>query len=222
MTTPANIYEALSLAQAEVKAAYKSGDNKFDRYQYAKLEDFIDVAKPIMAKLGLSLAVSVTDLIPLEGRKTKNGGEEHAVRVKLTGSLYWKDGTKIEVSCYGEGQDRADKSIYKAITGGKKYLMASLFQIPTTDDPEADETVGQSPTAAAKVDPTTGELKKAQPKWSDEQRTEIGRWFAAIIQGVENGERLVNDFRQKYKYTDPAEVIRLCKEWCHDDLGVEP
>jgi hypothetical protein len=215
------IYTAISKAQGRIKAAYKSGDNKFDRYQYAKLEDFMDAAKPILADLGLSLVCSVTDLLPLEDRTTKGGGTEHAVRVKVLGTLYYSDGTKIEVCCFGEGQDRADKAIYKAITGAKKYLIASLLQIPTTDDPEADETVGQSPAAAAKVDATTGEVKKAQPKWTDEQRAEIGHWFAAVIQGVTEGERLVNEFRAKYKYTEPVEVIRLCKSWCKD-LGVEP
>jgi hypothetical protein len=42
-----------------------------------------------------------------------------------------------------------------------------------------------------------------------------------VIQGVAEGERLVAEFRAKYKYTDPVEVIKLCKTWCAD-LGVEP
>ncbi len=31
-----------------------------------------------------------------------------------------------------------DKGIYKAMTGGLKYALLSLFLIPTTDDPERD------------------------------------------------------------------------------------
>ena len=221
MSIPTNIHEALSLAQAKVKAAFKSGDNKFDKYHYAKLEDFIEVAKPIMSELGLALVISADELIPLDDRKTKAGGEEHAVRVKLTGTLYYKDGTSIVSHCYGEGQDRADKSIYKAITGGKKYLMAGLFQIPTTDDPEADETVGAAPAAPLKIDVTTGETVKKQPTWTDEQRTEIGTWFAAVIQGETSGEKMVYAFRNKYKYTAADTVITLCKAWCKE-LGIVP
>jgi hypothetical protein len=73
----------------------------------------------------------------------------------------------------------------------------------------------------AKVDTTTGEVKKAQPKWDDAQRTEIGHWFSAIIQGVEGGDKIVQDFRLKYKYTDPAKVIELAKELAKEH-AVEP
>lgn len=209
MAQPKNIYEALSMAQAKVKAAYKSGDNKFDRYHYAKLEDFIEVAKPIMADLGLSLVCSVVELIALEDRKTKSGGDEHAVRVKLLGTLHWTDGTKIEAFSYGEGQDRADKSIYKAITGGKKYLMASLFQIPTTDDPEADETVGQ---ATAKVATVTGEVKKKKPTWTPEQTVEGGA-LRNKVKDCEEWHAEFNDIYRSMSYDDPADVLEALRQF---------
>lgn len=171
---PTTIHQALVAAQAEVRSAHKSGDNKFDKYQYAKLEDFLDSAKPILAKHGLSLVMSTESAESLPDRTTKNGGVEHAVRVKIKGVLYHESGATIEAFGYGEGQDRADKSIYKAITGGKKYLVAGLLSIPTTDDPEADEQVGLSDAKGSKKINSAGEVVKKKPEWSAEQRAEAG------------------------------------------------
>jgi hypothetical protein len=61
-------------------------------------------------------------------------------------------GESIEYIGYGEGQDRADKALYKAITGGKKYLIANIFNVPTTDDPETDSHEGFD-TPAVKTPP---------------------------------------------------------------------
>jgi len=39
----------------------------------------------------------------------------------------------------GQGADKGDKGVYKAITGAKKYFIANLFLIPTDDDPEGND-----------------------------------------------------------------------------------
>lgn len=136
---------ALAAAQGEMGAAGKSGDNKFDKYYYAKLEDYLEVARPIMAKHGLGITFSAEHVQQLDPRTTAKGGTEHAVRVLMTATVFHSSGQTWEIRGYGEGQDRADKAPYKAITGAKKYLMASVFLIATTDDAEADEQVGHTP-----------------------------------------------------------------------------
>ncbi len=40
---------------------------------------------------------------------------------------------------YGSGSDTSDKGLYKAITGGIKYILNTNFLIPTGDDPEKDD-----------------------------------------------------------------------------------
>lgn len=131
-----SIAPALALAQGEVRAAGKSGDNKFDRYTYSKLEDFLTVSRPILAKHGLSLMFSVCDHFNMPDRPTKKEGIEHCAQVTVVARLTHTSGEWVQVTGVGEGQDRADKSLYKAITGAKKYLLAGLLAIPTTDDPE--------------------------------------------------------------------------------------
>lgn len=143
------IAPALAKVQGEMKAAGKSGDNTFDRYRYAKLEDYLAVARPLLHAHGLSVVVSVLDVHRLQDRATSKGGTERAVEVLIQARLVHDSGEWIQVLGVGEGQDRADKAAYKALTGGKKYLLAGLLAIPTTDDPESDEAVGTAPAPVA-------------------------------------------------------------------------
>jgi hypothetical protein len=134
----AKLFSALAKAQGAITAAGKSGENKFDHYKYATLENYwASVQKPL-AENGLAFPVSVTKIEPLPDRTTGKGGIEKVIRVELTGYLCHESGESMSFICYGEGQDRSDKAIYKAVTGGKKYLLASVFNIPTTDDCEKD------------------------------------------------------------------------------------
>ena len=41
---------------------------------------------------------------------------------------------------YGRGEDPADKGVYKAYTGGQKYILQKNLMVPTGDDPEMDLT----------------------------------------------------------------------------------
>lgn len=202
-STITKIAPALVKAQAEMKAAQKSGDNKFDKYRYSKLEDFFDAAKPILSKHGLALVIGNPAVSTLSDRPTKNGGLEHACQVQVTATLIHESGEWIEAQGHGEGQDRADKSIYKAITGAKKYALAGLLAIPTTDDPEADESVGR---AHAKVN-SAGETVKKKPAWSDEEKTKVGNIRAELMAYGPGGEEAANAIWRDHAYDEPAVVI---------------
>lgn len=132
------IYQALAATQAKIQAAGKSGENTYDNYKYAMLQDYCNAIHEPMTENGLALSVSVDEVIEMADRITNQGKPEHVVRVKLRGILSHTSGETLEFIGFGEGQDRADKGIYKAITGGKKYLIANIFNVPTTDDPETD------------------------------------------------------------------------------------
>lgn len=132
------IYRALAAVQARVKAAGKSGSNEYDHYSYAMLNDYCEVIRVPMAENGLALAVDIEKVDRLTPRKTARGGEEQVVIVIVKGILMHESGESISFTGYGEGQDRSDKAIYKAITGAKKYLIANIFNVPTSDDPEKD------------------------------------------------------------------------------------
>lgn len=153
-----NIYSALAKAQAEVKAAGKSGENKFDHYTYAMLVDFWEVSQKPLADNGLALTLTVSKLTRLPDRATAKGGSERVVELELTGILTHTSGESMKFVSYGEGQDRSDKAIYKAHTGARKYLIAGILNIPTSDDPEKDSDKergegDKSPTSPPKTTP---------------------------------------------------------------------
>ena len=54
-------------------------------------------------------------------------------------------GQTEEADGYGEGVDSGDKAPYKAITGGRKYALASLLGLATSDDPERDQVTPEQP-----------------------------------------------------------------------------
>lgn len=135
--------KALQKTQKEVVAIGKGGENTYDRYKYARLEDYYKAVRDVALSNDLVVFESVTEHDFVDGRKTKKDENQYAARVKL--SLYInhvQSGTGQEVVVYGEGQDRADKATYKAITGARKYAYALAFNLVTTDDPEADHKVG--------------------------------------------------------------------------------
>lgn len=131
--------KALSAAQAEFKPVGKSGHNKFDRYNYAKLEDYVQAIGEVLAKHEFSIVTSVSGVERIGERKTQKGGTEYVIQVFLAVRLIHSSGQWIECNGYGEGQDRSDKAIYKAITGARKYALASMLGLATSDDPESDE-----------------------------------------------------------------------------------
>lgn len=137
-------------AKDELRPAGKSGYNNHDRYNYAQEIDWYSAIAPVLTRHGLVVLFSCSTLQPSEKRTTRNGGTEYHCYVSGAARLLHKSGQWIEVHGWGEGQDRADKGVYKAETGLKKYLYSLLLALPTNDDPERDETVGLSDKPASR------------------------------------------------------------------------
>lgn len=218
---------ALVNAQAEVHTAGKSGDNKFDKYTYSKLEDFLAVAKPVLAKHRIAMVLDAIETQTLDDRQTKNGGIEHAVRVKVRCTLYHESGEELVFYGYGEGQDRADKAIYKALTGAKKYAVAGALAIPTSDDPEADEKVGLSSGKGREKLDSQGNVQTKIPKWTDQQKIEAGQHNSAILALLEaqygNADAAqdeLQDWKNRHKYDAPDDVLKALARWKNDLQGL--
>lgn len=154
-----------------VRVVGKSGDNKFDKYQYAKLEDYIFATSGPLVDAGLSIITSAESAESLPTRPTKNGGNEYPVRVKLVMRAVHESGQWMEVESIGEGQDRGDKGTFKAITGARKYGIACLLGLGTSDDPETDN--------APEPPPSHRQVPKQDPKPVAE--TPKVRFFNAVV-----------------------------------------
>lgn len=192
---------ALSKAQTSFTPAVKDAANPFYKSKYLTLAGALDAVRAALGANGLALvqAVDATgDKLTLNTTLLHSSGE-------WIGSSYPINPVKND-----------PQGIGSAVSYGRRYSLMALLGIAAEDD-DGEAAHGRT----AKVDITTGEVKKAQPKWTDEQRTEIGTWNAAIIQGVENGEALVNKLRNDYKYVEPAKVIEAAKALAKEH-GVEP
>jgi hypothetical protein len=162
------IAAALVAIGDDVRFVAKGGTNTFDKYDYAKMDDFVRACAAAMKKHGVTVLASCGELIACEDRTTKNGGKEHVVRLRMMNRALHTSGQWAEIDSIGEGQDRADKAVYKAETGARKYGYAMLFGLATSDDPEADENIGNTPAPQRAVAPamTMEEVRAAIAQWT--------------------------------------------------------
>ncbi|MGL4513845.1 MAG: ERF family protein [Lacipirellulaceae bacterium] len=164
------LLESLVGAMAEMSMAGKSGNNTFDRYRYGTLEDYLDAVRGPLLRHGLVLTSFVAGDAAYSTRKVKSGADEVVVRVPVeTRVWHAQSGGWIAVRVTGEGQDRGDKALYKALTGARKYGIAMLCGIYTTDDPEEDNRPATRDEAPAREPlrsrglPGPGEMPQPEP-----------------------------------------------------------
>lgn len=130
---------AFIAAQGEIPFVPEGGRNQFHKYNYARTEDYIQTIRPILANHGFGLSFSCVDVVSIDPIKTKNGSQELGTRVTMEGRLMYQDGSILTARGFGDGYDAADKGVYKAQTGARKYLMAAMFNLATGDEPEDDQ-----------------------------------------------------------------------------------
>lgn len=109
----------------------------------SSLRGMLDIRNHLIA-YGCSLVMSVEQVIDMH-----QCDGQHACRVQIKLTLLHSSGEELSIVAWGEGQDHGDKAIYKAITGARKYGLACLFNLATSDDPERDARTDEPPVAAA-------------------------------------------------------------------------
>ena len=135
----AKISVALVKAQAKFQAVAKAGTNKEQGYKFASLINFIEASEEGLRDHDLAVLTFVRKVIQLPTVVTKTNTTWYNVRVIIGLRLIHTSAEWIEISSFGDGRDTSDKAIYKAITGARKYGLASLLNLATTDDPEKDD-----------------------------------------------------------------------------------
>ena len=82
----------------------------------------------------------------------------HMVICKFKGEIIDPEtGEREEYIFFGSGADNGDKALYKAVTGGHKFFLASNFNVAEENDPESD----------------AGDISKVTPPASPEERDDI-------------------------------------------------
>ncbi|MFA5376982.1 MAG: ERF family protein [Dehalococcoidia bacterium] len=191
------IAAALVAVQAQAGKVGMSGKNEHHRYDYAKLEDYIDALERVLINNKLAVVTSVTAATQLEPRMTKREGTEYVVDVELMLTVIHESGESYQISAHGQGQDSADKAIYKAITGARKYGLAMLFNLATTDYPENDSNVnrGKDNKPVAKTQPSTAQKSSTTPQSAaSDDRTE---YWLKIVEFCHGDEDAARDWLEK-------------------------
>lgn len=119
----------------------KDGRNTFQNYNYLtetqvtlKMKELFDKNNVMFLPKNIE-EKSITEISP-----SKTGTKQYVTTVKISYQFVDIDTGEIyEGSIEGQGSDTADKGVYKAITGGIKYVFMKTFNIPTGDDPEVDK-----------------------------------------------------------------------------------
>lgn len=121
---------------SQVGYIQKTGWNDFHKYHYVTESDLVSAVRPLLAQVGVIIIPDVTTVERIAEVQERSGTStltQVMVRYLVTdGKEHYSFGMP------GHGLDRADKGVYKAITGSMKYALYKLFEVETGDDPERD------------------------------------------------------------------------------------
>lgn len=150
---PTKLAKKLISIMSQVERIPKNGYNDFHKYHYATESDVKEGCRQLMADAKVLMTLSIQDIEQVR---------DDIVRVtSLVTFTDAESGETLSFCVAGDGQDKNDKGIYKAITGSTKYALMSSFLIPTGDDPEKDATDGKKTSAAQKAANAAAAKKKA-------------------------------------------------------------
>ena len=133
------IYNAIAGVMADVGVVGKSDRNDFDKYMYRGIDAVMNALHPAMVKNQVFVVPEVLEHTREERTSAKGGLLIYSVaKVKYT--FFTTDGSSVTCTVIGEGMDRGDKSMNKAMSAAFKYACFQTFCIPTAEmkDSEID------------------------------------------------------------------------------------
>ena len=156
----------------DVKYIQKDAKNKFHNYSYAS-ELAIKTAMGIsFREHGIVFQLETLDQEIVEMGKDKQGAPITMTVVKCRYTFYDVDSAEcISGEFISSGPARDDKGLWAATTNAIKYILTSMFLIPTGDDAESDH--NHPPVKDEKKPQKT--TKKAEPKKTTKPEAETPR-----------------------------------------------
>lgn len=136
----ASLYAKIGKVIAEVEGVPETGWNSFHKYHYVMEKDLIAAVRPLMLEHGLCMLFSAAGE-PVDVPRDTRSGTTVVTTIPLRFCIVDIDTGAMHVGImFGRGEDPTDKGVYKAYTGGQKYILQKNFMVPTGDDPERDDT----------------------------------------------------------------------------------
>jgi hypothetical protein len=137
-TAEAGLFAKIAHVMGEVSRIPKDGFNDFHKYSYVTEAALVEAVRAKLAEKNVALIPSLTST---EERPYETEKGKHSVVTTAHVAFTFVDGdtgAMFKSEWAGQGDDPADKGLYKAYTGALKYFLMKTFLIPTGDDPEAD------------------------------------------------------------------------------------
>ena len=132
----------------------KDGINRYQSYKYITEKQYKANFKKALKDAGLIWKVQQLEYQYIPEISDKM----HMVICKFKGEIIDPEtGEREEYIFFGSGADNGDKALYKAVTGGHKFFLASNFNVAEENDPESD----------------AGDISKVTPPASPEERDDI-------------------------------------------------
>ena len=192
------IAKAIVKTSQAIKGVEKSMTVGSGNYSYQGVSD-----KDVKNVVGKAMQDNGLSLVPIEvqpnlrlDRWTENDykgnpkqKQQIFAEVKTKYLLLHTSGESIEVSGYGHGVDNQDKAAGKATTYALKYVMLYIFQVPTGQIDDSDNTHSQ-------------EYKTPQTK---EAFTPNHKGWSAAVQALAKGEVKIEQIKAKYELSKQHE-----------------
>lgn len=148
---PKHLAAKMAKTMLAVDRIKKNGRNSFHDYKYATEDAIAEAVREELASNNVAFFPTVLrdslEKYEVSGSKQNQTNTVHRLWMAIT----WVDaetGESWTAEFPGEGQDNADKGLYKAMTGAIKYALLKTFLLPTGDDPEQMNDVERQATEA--------------------------------------------------------------------------
>ena len=220
--------EAMSNFQGEIKDVCK--DEQGYGFAYAKLDQVLEVARPLLAKNGLSVIQMPTEgtevVVVLETILMHKSGQWISSRMEMAAErLVSKKGNKMSLP----------QSIGSVITYARRYSLASLLGIAQVDNDAAKEEENDRPKVQGKIVPISSEASstarvnlisiESKAKLDNLIRIlaiskeDLNKWL--VHYGIDSfdkltdkaAERLINKLQDKVIEMDKEDLKKHRKDW---------
>ncbi len=201
----AKLREAMASFQWE-----KDGTNLHQRYKYIKESQYKRNFEQALQEVGLLWKMETLDT-------TYHGSisdKMYLIEAKFRGLLIDPDTGEFEEFLFnGTGADNGDKALYKAVTGGHKFFLASNFNVAAGNDPEDDgeAEVPKRPASPEKREEIKEELTKGDSKATKMQINALKKQLSLLREIDPQQEEFITILATR---TDNFSPDKLTKKAC--------
>lgn len=204
------IYKAIAAVLSDVGAVGKDGQNAFDKYRYRSIDAVMNAMHPAMAKYGVFVMPEVLEQ-SREERGSRNGGVLIYSIIKVKYTFYAEDGSSLTATVIGEGMDRGDKSVNKAMSAAFKYALFQVFCIPTDEFSDSED---ESPEARQKP-------KNKIDEYAKREAQKAGSNAKKQIDDAEYKKKMLDKLKKKYSPEGLEKIASHYEKEKIDDLSVD-